>query len=52
MSLFYRGKVTDDTSFKIVLKSDADDTIATKRLQWGYKLYGPDYPIIDTLPSC
>ena len=48
LSLNYLGKITTDTELLVCITALTADTIQEKRLQIGYKLYGEDFPLLDT----
>ena len=56
MGLLYRGKFQEDTELEIVFTSSQDNpqdaTIGPRRMQMGYKVYGPDYVVNSTLGVC
>ena len=52
-SLFWRGLIGLDSEVKVVARTmDEDDVIIDpKELQWGYKLYGPEYALIENVDT-
>ena len=51
VKLTYRGFVDVDSEVRLVARVGKNDDviIAPKELQWGYKLYGPDYALLENL---
>lgn len=50
VALFYGGILPDEAQVKVLVESsDKDIFIEQKFLQWGYKLYGEGYNLIDEL---
>ena len=52
MSLIYRGRVEKPCQFYLMITTLTEmekDTIKPRRLQFGYKMYGAGYPLIDSL---
>ena len=48
LSLSYRGKIDEDVDAMLVIMAADETTIASKHLQYGYKLYGSEYNFIET----
>ena len=48
LSILYRGKIPEDAEVALVVMAAAETTIEPKHLQYGYKLYGEGYNLIDT----
>ena len=47
LALFYRGAIDDVSDVQVTVLADDPDFIDPKALQVGYKLYGPDYALLD-----
>ena len=47
MALIYRGFIEEPSDVQVIVMSDSAERIDEKGLQVGYKLYGPEYNLID-----
>ena len=47
LALIYRGAIEEQSDVKVILMARDEDQIDAKGLQYGYKLYGPEYNLID-----
>ena len=47
LSLIYRGRVEDGGIVDIGIMGTLPSMIEPNELQWGYKLYGSEYALID-----
>ena len=49
MTLLYRGSIARESQVEVELNNNSDKAeIGMLFLQYGYKLYGPNYNLIDT----
>ena len=51
VKLFWRGFVDVDSEVKVVARVGKNDDVIIdpKELQWGYKLYGPEYALLENV---
>ena len=47
LSLIYRGRIEDGGIVDIGIMAEFPAVIIPNELQWGYKLYGPEYALVD-----